>query len=69
MVMAGWVSLFQKPRSEAESDVFDKALKSINIWYAHQKTTTWMLTHLPPGTTLQGPSSPHEYQEAFKHGF
>ena len=44
-----WMSVFQQPRSAEEDEVFKRALRSINLWYAHSSTTTWMLTSLPPG--------------------
>ena len=51
-VFLDWSSMFQdKPkglRTPEQLAVFQNALKSINIWYAHQKTLVWMLNHLPP---------------------
>ena len=44
-----WMSVHQQPRSAEEDEVFKRALRSINLWYAHSSTTTWMLTSLPPG--------------------
>ena len=44
-----WMSVPQQPRSAEEEKVFKRALESINLWYAHSTTTTWMLTSLPPG--------------------
>jgi len=36
-------------RTESESMAFEKALRDINLWYAHQHTTVWMLRWTPPG--------------------
>ena len=50
-VFLDWACLFQVPRSEEETRVFKNVLACINIGCAHQKTTTIMPTHLPPGAT------------------
>ena len=42
-----WMSVLQQPRNDAD----ERALRSINPWYAHSATTTWMLTSLPSGVT------------------
>ena len=46
-----WMSAPQELRNDADARVFERALRSINLWYAHSATTTWMLTSLPSGVT------------------
>mmetsp|Transcript_33628 Transcript_33628/g.73187 ORF Transcript_33628/g.73187 Transcript_33628/m.73187 type:complete len:527 (-) Transcript_33628:126-1706(-) len=36
-------------RSPTEMTIFSEALRSVNLWYAHQHTTVWMLKWTPPG--------------------
>ena len=53
-----WASLFQSKkapdgtvllaRTEAEDDAFQRALGSMQIWYAHQKLFALLVTDLPP---------------------
>ena len=42
-------SLFQKPRSPAENDLFYKGLSQLHVWYGHAETVCWQQTELPPG--------------------
>ena len=44
-----WCSLPQQPRTAEQQSQFEKALKHINIWYAHSLTIVWMLTRVPAG--------------------
>ena len=44
MCACSFSSLYQAPRTAEQSAVFKKALKGINLWYAHQLTTVWMVT-------------------------
>ena len=39
-----YCSLFQEPRTEEQLPIFKESLSSINLWYAHQLTTVWMVT-------------------------
>ena len=39
-----WSSLYQQPRTPEQSDVFGQSLRAINLWYAHQHTTVWLVT-------------------------
>lgn len=53
-VFFDWCSLFQdppeQPRTEEQTKSFKAALKSINVWYAHRQSTTWMFTYVPEGS-------------------
>ena len=50
-VFMDWASLFQnKPagsRSDRETALFNEGLKSVNLWYAHQKTLTVLCKRKP----------------------
>mmetsp|Transcript_33760 Transcript_33760/g.73471 ORF Transcript_33760/g.73471 Transcript_33760/m.73471 type:complete len:413 (+) Transcript_33760:116-1354(+) len=46
-----WCSLYQKERTPAQGESFDRALKDVNLWYAHQLVSVWMLTEIPEGWT------------------
>jgi len=52
-VFFDWLSLPQDSpkgsRTAADTEVFKRALRTINVWYAHRSTIVWMLTSLPPG--------------------
>ena len=43
-VFIDWSSLWQEPRDAAQSAAFRASLGSINLWYAHQKTTVILVT-------------------------
>ena len=43
-VIIDWCALWQAPRTPAQSIVFAVGLKGINLWYAHQGTTVWLVT-------------------------
>ena len=43
-VFIDYSSLYQEPRDEAQMKSFRVALQGINLWYAHQHTTTWLVT-------------------------
>jgi len=42
-----WLSLYQKPRSDAEDTIFKRALPNMGLWYAHQMVIKWLLTIVP----------------------
>lgn len=42
-------SLFQAPRSAAQSVLFGVGLRASNLWYGHATTVCWMQDELPPG--------------------
>lgn len=42
-------SLFQKPRTDAQTSLFKKGLGSLPMWYGHAETTMWMQPDLPDG--------------------
>lgn len=45
-----WCSLYQGPdRTDQEQQSFKRALKAVNLWYAHRLTFVWMLTVVPDG--------------------
>jgi hypothetical protein len=52
-VFLDWTSVPQdRPkgsRAPEETAIFEDALNTINVWYAHKETHTWMLTCLPEG--------------------
>merc|ERR1712232_996602 len=50
-VFLDWCSLPQEPRTAEEFAQFKCALKTINVWYAHQSTLVWMLTRAPATIT------------------
>lgn len=39
-----WCSLWQWPRTPAQQASFDRALRNLNTWYAHQLTMVWCIT-------------------------
>lgn len=43
-VFVDFSSLYQAPRTEAQTKVFLASLKGINLWYAHQLSTVWLVT-------------------------
>ena len=43
-VFIDWCALYQQPRSAVQQATFATALSSINLWYAHQGTTVWLVT-------------------------
>lgn len=43
-IFIDYCSLFQHPRTDEQAAVFAKSLKGINLWYAHQHTTVWLVT-------------------------
>ncbi len=49
-VFFDWCCLFQKPRTEAQDAVFRAALRNMQLWYAHQLTTVFLMTGGPPGS-------------------
>ena len=45
-----WCSLYQGPtRTDTEQESFKRALKDVNLWYAHCLTYVWLLTMVPKG--------------------
>lgn len=42
-------SLFQSPRSEAETVLFERGLEVSNVWYGHSRSVCWMQSELPEG--------------------
>merc|ERR1712224_518913 len=44
-----WASLYQRPRSAAQEQIFVQSLFAVNLWYAHQLTIKWLATQLPLG--------------------
>jgi len=57
-IFIDWMSIPQdKPdgsRTQTQTAVFNRSLKSINIWYGHEDTITWRLTSLPSGADRTG---------------
>jgi len=53
-VFLDWTSLPQKPRTDEQEARFSRALKSINVWYAHPCSIVWMLTARWPGIVPYG---------------
>jgi len=47
-VMLDWCSTHQEPRSDDQKQAFERAQKSMDIWYAHWGTMTWLLSSPPP---------------------
>ena len=43
-ILVDWCALWQEPRTQAQSISFAIGLKGINLWYAHQGTTVWLVT-------------------------
>jgi hypothetical protein len=43
-ILIDWCALWQEPRTQAQSISFAIGLKGINLWYAHQGTTVWLVT-------------------------
>ena len=44
-----WCSLYQGDRTEEQQEAFKRALKAVNLWYAHPLTWVWALTMVPQG--------------------
>ena len=47
------VTAYEESRSRAEVLSFGRALGDMELWYAHQGTTVYMLTKLPEGSTRE----------------
>ena len=43
-VFIDFSSLYQEPRTAEQDVIFRQSLKNINLWYAHQLTTVWLVT-------------------------
>ena len=43
-IIIDWSALWQAPRTPEQSIVFGIGLKGINLWYAHQGSTVWLIT-------------------------
>ena len=44
-IIIDWSALWQAPReTQAKIEAFKVGLKGINLWYAHQGTTVWLIT-------------------------
>ena len=43
-LLIDWCALWQAPRTAEQEAVFKVGLKGINLWYAHQGTTVWLVT-------------------------
>ena len=43
-LLIDWSALWQAPRTAEQDAVFKVGLKGINLWYAHQGTTVWLVT-------------------------
>jgi len=52
-VFIDWCSLYQAPRSKTEKAAFHRSLRHINLWYAHQDISLWMLTKTPDGQNMR----------------
>lgn len=50
-IFLDWCSLYQDEpkgsRTTEETEAYERALKKIHIWYAHQETIVWMFNYLP----------------------
>ena len=50
-IFLDWCSLYQDEpkgsRTTEETEAYERALRKIHIWYAHQETIVWMLNYLP----------------------
>lgn len=44
-----WCSLPQRPWSDAEQKAHRRALRNIDLWYAHTLTDVWILSSVPEG--------------------
>ena len=44
-----YASLHQKPRTDAEAELFTEGLQNSNVWYGHARTVVWMQSELPEG--------------------
>lgn len=54
-VFMDWCSLYQMDRDEMQQASFRRSLESINMWYGHQMTITWLMTELPPSALQSNP--------------
>ena len=43
-IFIDWCGMHQAPRTARQQRAFTRALRSINLWYAHQGTTVWCVT-------------------------
>ena len=48
-VMWDFGSLFQKPRTGTQTELFKQGLGTLPMWYGHVETTIWMQPDLPDG--------------------
>ena len=48
-VMWDYGSLFQAPRSKAQTVLFKRGLDALPMWYGHEATVVWMQPDLPQG--------------------
>lgn len=56
-IFMDWVSLYQdRPmgRTKEQAETFDAARNYMNLWFAHQATTVWALSYLPPDADRAG---------------
>lgn len=50
-IFIDWCSLYQNPRSPDEQQSYDRALRTIDLWYAHWLVEVWLLTKVPDHAT------------------
>lgn len=46
-IFIDWCSLHQAPRSPLEAAAYNRALHHVDAWYAHERTSVWLLTRMP----------------------
>jgi len=51
-VFIDYCSLFQEPRSEGEAAAFAEGLRTASLWFTHERTEKWLLTHTPDSCSL-----------------
>ena len=43
-LIVDWCALYQAPRTPEQDASFQQGLRAINLWYAHQGTSVWLVT-------------------------
>jgi len=51
-IFIDWCSMPQAPRSQGDEAAYQRALNTIDVWYAHWLVEVWLLTRVPDGATL-----------------
>eukprot|EP00406_Dinophysis_acuminata_P050853 CAMPEP_0179313582 /NCGR_PEP_ID=MMETSP0797-20121207/53910_1 /TAXON_ID=47934 /ORGANISM="Dinophysis acuminata, Strain DAEP01" /LENGTH=556 /DNA_ID=CAMNT_0021023659 /DNA_START=23 /DNA_END=1689 /DNA_ORIENTATION=+ len=53
-IFIDWCCMYQGDRSEREEAAFNRCLRDIDLWYAHQEIESWLLTSTHPDMVPYG---------------